>query len=240
MRRMPLVMVGLLIAAPWLAGCGGMGTEAPGRGRDTMADSPAWPPTARYMPLAVGNNWRLKVTEYQQPGALSALFSDLGRPALLATRAQTTHSEIHEITGTTVIDETTWFVDEVTIGGQPLPDPAYLRHNAKGLLLKLRRRARPSYQLKTPLAVGNTWTTPGQGSTLQIVAVGQMVTVPAGKLRGCIAVAETGTGGDTFTRWWARGVGPAKGELRSGDDLLVVWELAAYHLETGACGSLPR
>jgi hypothetical protein len=79
----------------------------------------------------------------------------------------------------------------------------------------------PSYDLKKPLKVGNTWDTTlisGGGSSVPakatIESIDEVVDVPAGTFKGCLKVHIVGTGNEATGRdsyyWYAPSIGLVK------------------------------
>jgi len=236
-HRMLLAIGGAVMAVVSLGGCGGAGAKVGDlTGGPTVG---AAPPTAMYWPLAIGNTWRLRVTQYGVAPGWSPMFVGLVPAGLLAAGTQSTHREIHRITGRVSVNGQTWFVDKTTVEGTTCR--VLLRHGPGGFLVKAPASAPRCYFLKTPLTEGNAWPARSRHSTFQIAGVDRTVTVPAGTFGDCIAVAETSEEepGATWTRWYAGGIGPAKAEVRDGETLVVLWELLAYDLASAGSGAGP-
>ncbi len=194
--------------------------------------------TEAYLPLAVGNVWRYRYTDYTQEAGqrLQNLLrrSLWSRPRGLQPAAISAEDTVR-ITRTVSIGGSQWFeVISQYEGGEPSP-PIYVRHNAQGLLRRDSLTDPGYYILKNPVAVGTMWTDPFDPQhSFRIVATGQTISVPAGVFTNCAVVEDiivrSGAPNDVVTSWYARGAGLVKEERHIGETLVDELVLLQYEL----------
>jgi len=216
-------MLGVLAALALglaLSGCGGGGSSD---GSSTT--------TARYMPLAVGNEWQYKFTQVAQTASVKGLKP---RARGIVRTKQSNENDIIRITGTEEIGGSTWYVREALYAGETDPVTIYARHAAQGLLIKEGLTDEGYYLLKLPLTVGNTWSVPFENETLTITGVDETVVSNAVTYEGCIQVddiiAVEGEPVDTLRSWYAPNIGEVKQERWYGLVLDYTVELVSHDL----------
>lgn len=229
-RIFPALFISLLVVL-LVAGCGG----GSGSGSNT-------PVTATLVPLATGNEWHYQYNEYTQPAAVRARGAMIRHHSglTLASKVQLKDlaaEDVVQITGTQQIGGAPWFsVVAQYVGGDPAA-AVYLRHTAQGLQRKDALTDPAFFMIKTPLAVGTTWTVFFVDSGLtyhedfSITASSQSVSVPAGVYNDCVVIEnvfqQAGQPDDVITYWYAPGVGEVREERHLGTFLLYELQLLA-------------
>ncbi len=232
MRTVPLALALVSLAAVAVTGCGG-GSE--------HTELPA----GKYFPLAQGNQWYYRVTDYtvDSSGVVTAIGAH--RPLLPGSRllgmARVTTAQdgpgesvlIVSITGTKPIDDVAWF--EASTLQPPLEtETIYWRHDANGLLVRGSAEDEPSYRIRRPIEAGNTWNPSFDESwQIEILAVDEAVAVEAGAFTDCLQIQESGTWDGKPYRgltWFAPDVGPVCTEDYFDGDLAVESELTSYNI----------
>lgn len=216
-------MLGVLAALALglaLSGCGGGGSS-----------DGSSPTTAKYMPLAVGNEWQYKFTQVAQTASVKALKP---RARGIVRTKQSNENDIIRITGTEQIGGSTWYVREALYAGETEPAIVYARHAAQGLLVKEQLADEGYYLLKLPLTVGNTWSVPFENETLTITGVDETVISNGVTYQGCLQVddiiAAEGEPVDTLRSWYAPNIGEVKQERWYGQVLDYRVELVSHDL----------
>ncbi len=210
-----------LAAAAMLAGCGG---------GDGDLDGGA---TARYLPLAIGNEWHYDTIELTAVAQTASARRTLPprRPGRVTT-AQGQWEEIITITDT-VQSAGTWYVATLEWVGDSSFDEKFLRHDSRGLLWRDDLSDPGYYRLRTPLRVGNYWFDPmDDRRSFEIVSTNDTVSTEAGLFRRCLVVEDVldipNEPLDVITTWFAPDVGLVKETQHIGSNLVFTSELIGY------------
>ncbi len=232
MRTIPLTLALVSLVVIAVTGCGG------GSGVTEL-------PASKYFPLAQGNQWHYRVTDYtvDSSGVVTAIGAH--RPLLLGSRllgparvrtAQDGQGEsvlIVSITGTKLIDDIAWFEASTLQTGLDT-EIIYWRHDANGLLVRASADDDPSYRIRRPIETGNSWNPPfDENWQIEILAVDENVDVAAGAFADCLQIEESGTWeGEAYRglAWFAADVGLVCTEDYFDGELAVKSELTSYNL----------
>ncbi len=230
MRALPLILALVSVLVIAITGCGG-------------GSGPTELPASQYFPLAQGNQWYYRVTDYTVDGSGAVRAMSSRRPLLPGSRllglarvktAQEGPGEstlIVSITGTKRIDGITWF--EASTLQPPLEtETVYFRHDADGLLVRGSAEDEPSYRIRRPIEAGNAWNPlSDEDWQIEILAVDETVDVEAGAFADCLQTEESGTWeGEAYRglTWFAPKVGPVYTEDYFDGELAVKSELTSY------------
>jgi len=232
MRTVPLALALASLVVIAVTGCGG-GSE--------HTELPA----SKYFPLAQGNQWYYRVTDYtvDSSGVVAAIGAH--RPLLLGSRllgmARVTTAQdgpgesvlTVSITGTKPIDDIAWFEASTLQTGLPT-ELIYFRHDANGLLARAGAEYDPYYMVRAPIEVGNSWVLPfDENDVLEITNVDETITVEAGTFTDCLQIQESGTWDGKPYRglaWFAPDVGLVRTEDYFDGGLAVESELTSYNI----------